>query len=110
MELAKINTEEFGTLVFETAKYCSGQLAITAYSTTEGPWATITVNLEDYGMVPTAGCIFVDQDLYNMPEYYSIIKEALSFKGAKEIPIEYGFANSVMLELQPDIVAKINTI
>ena len=61
-------------------------------------WSIVTVNLFDYCMYPKHGWIYLNHDL--MPYKDDIVK---AIGTGKTLPIKYGFANSVTIELKPEI-------
>ena len=65
---------------------------------TNSLWSIITVNLSDYCMNPKRGWIYLNHDL--MPYLDDIVK---TIGTGKTLPIKYGFANSITLELKPEI-------
>lgn len=65
---------------------------------TNSLWSIVTVNLSDYCMIPNRGWIYLNHDL--MPYKDNIVK---AIGTGKTLPIKYGFANSITLELKLDV-------
>lgn len=72
----------------------------------------LNVNLEGYGMTPVRNCIFINHDLvksigcaFESTKFESVTQAILNEIVKPDgvfLPIEYGYANSVMVELKEE--------
>ena len=91
-------------LLFYASHYVSnGALAIFAETIQEEPYATISINLEDWGFKTEKGQIVLNHDLPSeFVQFFCkhFCKEEKSY-------IRYGFATSFIVELKPEYTKKI---
>lgn len=90
-------------LNFYATKYtCDGSLAIVCETVHGEPYATITVNLVDYGVKSTVCEIALNHDLS-----YELRTLVLNEFAKSWTPIKYGMANSQLIHLKQKYLDKI---
>lgn len=104
-----INSEHFS--LDNSHSYESGGIAFQIFEGWE-LYTHLNVNLEGYGMIPVRNCIFINHDLvksigcgFESTKFESvtevILNEIIEPDGVF-LPIEYGYAKSVMVELKEE--------
>lgn len=66
----------------------------------------MTVNLSDYGYVFRNGTIAIDHNVLFMPELLNVFIKTFCVEDFV-MPVHYGFANSILVQLLPDVYEKI---
>lgn len=100
-EMGTITLSTGEELIVEKAEYGSGARAYTAISPTEGPWCTFTVNLEGYGMIPNEGCVFMNHNIVNGPEFDAFYEKYCDKEYGK-VPVAYGYATSFEVKIKEE--------
>lgn len=102
--MSKLGTVTLSTgeeLIVEQGWYGNGGAAYTAFSPTEGPWCTFTVNLEAYGMIPGKGCVFINHDIVGRPEFDAFYEKYCDEDYGK-VPISFGYAKSFEVKVKEE--------
>lgn len=94
--------QEYGLLFYATSYISNGSLAIVAETTTGEPYATVSINLEDWGIEPKGGQIVLN---HNLSEDFSNFFRKHFCQEAT--PIQYGYATSYIVKLKPEYIQKI---
>lgn len=63
------------------------------------PWGAFSVNLSGYGMVPVENGLFINHDIYGTEAFDKFYDEFCD-KNFGKIPVEFGYAKSVMVKLK----------
>lgn len=85
---------------------CPKNIAIAVETEFHEPYCTLTVNLSDYGYVFKNGIIAIDHDVLFMPELLNVFVKTFCVEGFV-MPVHYGFANSILVQLLPEVFEKI---
>ena len=85
---------------------CPENIAIVAETEFHEPYCTLTVNLSDYGCVFKNGTIAIDNNVLFMPELLNVFIKAFCVEDFV-MPVHYGFANSILVKLLPEVFEKI---
>lgn len=70
------------------------------------PYCTLTVNLSDYGYVFKNGIIAIDYNVLFMSELLNVFIKTFCVEDFV-MPVHYGFANSILVQLLPEVFEKI---
>lgn len=95
--------QEYGLLFYATSYISNGSLAIIAETTTGEPYASVSINLEEWGFTPEEGQIVLNHDLTT--EFVQFFCN--HFCKEEKTPIQYGFATSYIVNLKPEYIKKI---
>lgn len=85
---------------------CPENIAIAVETEFHEPYCTLTVNLSDYGYVFKNGIIAIDHNVLFMPELLNVFIKAFCVEDFV-MPVHYGFANSILVKLLPEVYEKI---
>lgn len=85
---------------------CPENIAIAVETEFHEPYCTLTVNLSDYGYVFRNGTIAIDYNVLFMPELLNVFIKTFCVEDFV-MPVHYGFANSILVQLLPDVYEKI---
>lgn len=85
---------------------CPENIAIAVETEFREPYCTLTVNLSDYGYVFKDGTIAIDYNVLFMPELLNVFIKTFCVEDFV-MPIHYGFANSILVKLLPEVFEKI---
>lgn len=85
---------------------CPENIAIAVETEFHEPYCTLTVNLSDYGYVFKNGIIAIDHNVLFMPELLNVFIKAFCVEDFV-MPVHYGFANSILVKLLPEVFEKI---
>lgn len=85
---------------------CPENIAIAIETEFHEPYCTLTVNLSDYGYVFKNGIIAIDHNVLFMPELLNVFVKTFCVEGFVR-PIQYGFANSILVQLLPEVFESI---
>lgn len=85
---------------------CPENIAIAVETEFHEPYCTLTVNLSDYGYVFKNGIIAIDHNVSFMPELLNVFVKTFCVKDFV-MPIHYEFANSILVQLLPEVFEKI---
>lgn len=85
---------------------CPENIAIAVETEFHEPYCTLTVNLLDYGYVFKNGIIAIDHNVLFMPELLNVFIKTFCVEDFV-MPIHYGFANSILVKLLPEVFEKI---
>lgn len=85
---------------------CPENIAIAVETEFHEPYCTLTVNLSDYGYVFKNGIIAIDHNVLFMPELLNVFIKTFCVEDFV-MPVHYGFANSILVKLLPEVFEKI---
>ena len=85
---------------------CPENIAIAVETEFHEPYCTLTVNLSDYGYVFKDGTIAINQNVLFMTELLDAFIGTFCVEDFV-MPVHYGFANSVLVKLLPEVYEKI---
>lgn len=85
---------------------CPENIAIAIETEFHEPYCTLTVNLSDYGYVFKNGIIAIDHNVLFMPELLNVFIKTFCVEDFV-MPVHYGFANSILVKLLPEVYEKI---
>ena len=85
---------------------CPENIAIAVETEFHEPYCTLTVNLSDYGYVFKNGIIAIDHNVLFMPELLNVFIKTFCV-GDFVMPVHYGFANSILVRLLPEVYESI---
>lgn len=85
---------------------CPENIAIAVEAEFHEPYCTLTVNLSDYGYVFKNGIIAIDHNVLFMPELLNVFIKTFCVEDFV-MPVHYGFANSILVKLLPEVFEKI---
>ena len=85
---------------------CPENIAIAVETEFHEPYCMLTVNLEDYGYVFKNGIIAIDHNVLFMPELLNVFIKTFCVEDFV-MPVHYGFANSILVKLLPEVFEKI---
>lgn len=85
---------------------CPENIAIAVETEFHEPYCTLTVNLSDYGYVFKNGIIAIDHNVLFMPELLNAFIKTFCVEDFV-MPVHYGFANSILVKLLPEVFEKI---
>lgn len=85
---------------------CPENIAIAVETEFHEPYCTLTVNLSDYRYVFKNGIIAIDHNVLFMPELLNVFIKTFCVEDFV-MPIHYGFANSILVKLLPEVFEKI---
>ena len=85
---------------------CPENIAIAIETESHDPYCILTVNLSDYGYVFKNGIIAIDHNVLFMPELLNVFIKAFCVEDFV-MPVHYGFANSILVKLLPEVFEKI---
>lgn len=85
---------------------CPENIAIAVETEFHEPYCTLTVNLSDYGYVFKNGIIAIDHNVLFMPELLNIFIKTFCVEDFV-MPVHYGFANSILIQLLPEVYESI---
>ena len=85
---------------------CPENIAIAVETEFHEPYCTLTVNLSDYGYVFKNGIIAIDHNVLFMPELLNVFIKTFCVEDFV-MPVHYGFANSILVQLLPEVFEKI---
>ena len=85
---------------------CPENIAIAVETEFHEPYCTLTVNLSDYGYVFKNGTIAIDHNVLFMPELLNVFIKTFCVEDFV-MPVHYGFANSILVKLLPEVFEKI---
>lgn len=85
---------------------CPENIAIAVETEFHEPYCTLTVNLSDYGYVFKNGTIATHHDMFVAPDLLDIFISAFCKLDSIQ-PIHYGLANSILVQLLPEVFEKI---
>lgn len=85
---------------------CLENIAIAVETEFHEPYCTLTVNLSDYGYVFKNGIIAIDHNVLFMPELLNVFIKTFCVEDFV-MPVHYGFANSILVKLLPEVFEKI---
>lgn len=85
---------------------CPENIAIAVETEFHEPYCTLTVNLSDYGYVFRNGTIAVHHDMFANPDLLDIFINKFCVPDFVR-PIQYGLANSILVQLLPEVYEKI---
>ena len=85
---------------------CPENIAIAVETEFHEPYCTLTVNLSDYGYVFKNGIIAIDHNVLFMLELLNVFIKTFCVEDFV-MPVHYGFANSILVKLQPEVFEKI---
>ena len=85
---------------------CPENIAIAVETEFHEPYCTLTVNLSDYGYVFKNGTIAIHHDMFVTPDLLDIFISAFCKPDSIQ-PIHYGLANSILVQLLPEVFEKI---
>ena len=92
-------------LNFFATRYYDGTLAIVCETIQGEPYATISVNLSGYGCSLTDNQIVLNHDLSE-----KLRELVIKLFGESTKPIKYGYAESLILMLKPEIIEQVKKI
>lgn len=92
-----------GLLFYATTYMSNHSLAIVAETIQGEPYASVSINLEEWGFAPEEGQIVLNHDLTT--EFVQFFCK--HFCKEEKTPIRYGFANSYIVNLKPEYIKKI---
>ena len=85
---------------------CPENIAIAVETEFHEPYCTLTVNLSDYGYVFKNGIIAIDHNVLFMLELLNVFIKTFCVEDFV-MPVHYGFANSILVKLLPEVYEKI---
>lgn len=85
---------------------CPENIAIAVETEFHEPYCTLTVNLSDYGYVFKNGIIAINHNVLFMPELLNVFIKTFCVEDFV-MPVHYGFANSILVKLLPEVFEKI---
>ena len=85
---------------------CPENIAIAVETEFHEPYCTLTVNLSDYGYVFKNGIIAIDHNVLFMLELLNVFIKTFCVEDFV-MPVHYGFANSILVKLLPEVFEKI---
>lgn len=85
---------------------CPENIAIAVETEFHEPYCTLTVNLSDYGYVFKDGTIAINQNVLFMTELLDAFIGTFCVEDFV-MPVHYGFANSILVKLLPEVFEKI---
>lgn len=85
---------------------CPENIAIAVETESHDPYCILTVNLSDYGYVFKDGTIAIDHNVLFMPELLNVFIKTFCVEDFV-MPVYYGFANSILVQLLPEVYEKI---
>lgn len=85
---------------------CLENIAIAVETESHDPYCILTVNLSDYGYVFKDGTIAIDHNVLFMPELLNVFIKTFCVEDFV-MPVHYGFANSILVQLLPEVYEKI---
>lgn len=86
-------------LNFYATTYIDDSLAIYCETEAGEPWQMITVNLRDYGIIPSHGWVAINHDV--LPELKDLFYETFCCNSSR---IAYGYAESSEFELKQEYI------
>lgn len=81
-------------------------IAIAVETESHDPYCILTVNLSDYGYVFKNGTIAIHHDMFASPDLLDIFISKFCVPDFVR-PIQYGLANSILVQLLPEVFEKI---
>lgn len=85
---------------------CPENIVIAVETKFHEPYCTLTVNLSDYGYVFKNEIIAIDHNVLFMPELLNVFIKTFCVEDFV-MPVHYGFANSILVKLLPEVFESI---